>query len=367
MVINTNQAALRGARLLSDASTRLSKSLARLSSGSKIISPEDDAAGLAQSIKLTAASHRNTAAMSNLQNAVSYSQTQDGYLQKVQKALDRMSELAVLAQDVTKTDLDRTNYDVEFQKLKTFIGETFNARFNDVGLFSGTSTFVTNVPLQSGASVDSNVIDTQGNSGQIDITFDFFGGADEIRVYYPPQGSGGSLVGTTGVVSGNGNVSISFGPGPSSLLEIVVDQGRTPTPWNYSAVITATNASTGSVTTDGEGSTFGLGVINPLSVSGAVDTSAGALAALTSVKSAIETLAQDRAKVGGNISRLQSHLDELSILNENLDAATSRITDADIAEESTRFARNNILVQSGTAMLAQANILPESALRLLGG
>ena len=88
----------------------LAKSLARLSSGSRIVSPEDDAAGLAQSIKFDAQINRNTAANSNVNNAVSFSQTQDGFLQKVQKALDRMSELTVLAQDATKTVSDLSNY-----------------------------------------------------------------------------------------------------------------------------------------------------------------------------------------------------------------------------------------------------------------
>jgi flagellin len=99
MVINSNQSASRAARLLGDSTTRLMRSIARLSSGSRITSPEVDAAGLAVSSKLSSQNRRNRAAESNLENAISLSQTQDGYLQKVQKALDRMSELTVLAQD----------------------------------------------------------------------------------------------------------------------------------------------------------------------------------------------------------------------------------------------------------------------------
>jgi flagellin len=85
----------------------LAKSLARLSSGSKIVSPEDDAAGLAVSLRLDAQINRTNAASSNIGNAISFNQTQDGFLQKVGKALDRMSELAILSQDITKSDADR--------------------------------------------------------------------------------------------------------------------------------------------------------------------------------------------------------------------------------------------------------------------
>src|SRR5437588_301390 len=103
MVINTNISAQTSAQLLGQSSSMLSKSLARLSSGSKISSPADDSAGLAVSMKLNAQMSRVDAATSNVGNAVSFNQTQDGYLQKVSDALNRMSELAILAQDVTKT------------------------------------------------------------------------------------------------------------------------------------------------------------------------------------------------------------------------------------------------------------------------
>ncbi|MBI5383900.1 MAG: flagellin, partial [Verrucomicrobia bacterium] len=116
MVINTNTSAMGAARVLSESSALLSKSLARLSSGSKIISPEDDAAGLATSIKFDAQINRLRAAQSNIGSAVSFNQTQDGFLKKVGKALDRMSELATLAQDPTKAN-ELGNYQKEFAEL----------------------------------------------------------------------------------------------------------------------------------------------------------------------------------------------------------------------------------------------------------
>ncbi|MFO1511613.1 MAG: flagellin [Verrucomicrobiota bacterium] len=114
MVINTNIAAQTGARLLADSTSALNKSLARLSSGLKIVSPEDDAAGLAVSSRFDAQINRIGAVGNNVNNAVSFSQTQDGYLKKMAKALDRMSELSVMAQDVTKSDADAL-YQTEYQ------------------------------------------------------------------------------------------------------------------------------------------------------------------------------------------------------------------------------------------------------------
>src|ERR1043165_6990383 len=143
MVINTNISAQTGARLLSESSSLLSKSLARLSSGSKIVSPEDDAAGLAVSTRFDAQINRISAANSNVGNAISLNQTQDGFLKKVSKALDRMSELSILAQDVTKTDADRALYNSEFQTLCGYISDIASKDFNGVSLFSSTALNVT--------------------------------------------------------------------------------------------------------------------------------------------------------------------------------------------------------------------------------
>ena len=86
---------------------------------------------------------------------------------------------------------------------------------------------------------------------------------------------------------------------------------------------------------------------------------------LATMTTAIEAVSTHRAQIGANIQRLQLTNEQVGILNENLAASVSRITDVDVASESTRFAKYNILVQSGTAMLAQANLLPQNALRLL--
>jgi flagellin len=97
-----------------------------------------------------------------------------------------------------------------------------------------------------------------------------------------------------------------------------------------------------------------------------IGSTASAAAALSNIQTAIQALADMRAKVGANIQRLNMTDDQVNILNENLASANSRIKDIDVANETTEFARFNILVQSGTAMLAQANMLPSMALQLIG-
>ena len=274
MVINTNTTAASAARNLADSTRLLSKSLARLSSGSKIISPEDDAAGLAQIIRFEAQINRNSAVKANVGNAISFVQTQDGFLQKVQSALDRMSELSVLSQDITKSNTDRSNYSVEFTQLQNYISDIGGKDFNGVTLFATAGQSVT---------IDSDAGTFSMNA--IDMT-------------------------STTVTTGLANI------------------------YNSS--------------------------------SSAITTTSSAASALSNIQTAIQNLADMRARAGANIQRLNMTDDQVTILNENLAAANSRIKDVDVALESTRYARANILVQSGTAMLAQANILPASALQLIG-
>ncbi|HZR17588.1 MAG TPA: flagellin [Verrucomicrobiae bacterium] len=266
MVINTNTSALTSAQLLRQSSSMLSKSLARLSSGSKITSPADDSAGLAVSMKLNAQMARIDAANNNVGNAVSFNQTQDGYLQKVDDALNRMSELAVLAQDVTKSTSDRALYNQEFTTLASYITDVGTKDFNGVSLFNGTGLQVT----------------TDSDANKFTMT---------------------------GVNLGNTTYTTAIGDNISSF--------------------------------------------------------ASANTALADIKTAISQLAADRASIGSNMETLTAYSDQLGTLKNNLSAANSRITDVDVAQESTSYAKYNILVQTGTAMLAQANALPQSALRLL--
>jgi flagellin len=266
MMINTNMAAITAASNLNTSTNALNNALSQLSSGSKIVTPADNPAGLAESISLNAQIGQTQAANDNVSNAVSYLQTQDGYLQQVGSALDQMSTLAVESQDVTKTDAERADYQAEFSTLAGYITDTGTKDFNGVSLFSGTTLNVT--------------------------------------------------------TDGNGNTFAMTG------------------------ISLTASAYSGATASD-------------------ISTTTGAVAALTAVEAAITQLATDRATVGANEERLTYTGDELGVLQDNLTAANSQITDVDVATESTKYAEDQILVQSGTAMLAQANQNPQTILKLL--
>ena len=176
MVINTNIGAIRGTRMLAESTGRLNSSLARLASGSKIVSPQDDAAGLAVATKFDAQIQRNKSVQNNLSSALSYSQTQDGFLNKVSKALDRMSELATLALDATKSASDKANYQTEFSDLRSYISDIGGKDFNGVNLFDGVAMAVTkdsdvttwslNASALNGSDVQTIVINNEDRVAQ---------------------------------------------------------------------------------------------------------------------------------------------------------------------------------------------------------
>ncbi|MFP6854266.1 MAG: flagellin, partial [Opitutales bacterium] len=141
LTINTNPAAITAAYNLGQNNKKLQKSLARLSSGSRITTPSDDAGGLAVSMKLNASINRTKAAINNVQNAKSFAEVQDGGLQAAARIVDRMAELKALSLDVLKSPTDISNYDTEFQALRVQLWDVGQEKFNGVNLFSSSADF----------------------------------------------------------------------------------------------------------------------------------------------------------------------------------------------------------------------------------
>lgn len=139
VVINTNYAATVASNNLATSNSMLQKSLNRLSSGSKIVSPADDAGGLAVSMKLSASAVRQGAVANNIGNAISLLQSQDGALKVTGQVLQRISELRVLYNDLTKSTTDKANYDTEFTALQAQLLANGNEKFNGVALFGSSS------------------------------------------------------------------------------------------------------------------------------------------------------------------------------------------------------------------------------------
>jgi len=163
VVINTNTTATVASNNLAASNSMLQKSLNRLSSGSKIVSPADDAGGLAVSMKLSAAAKRSGAASTNIANSVSYLQTQDGALKVAGKVLDRVSELKTLYSDPTKNATDLANYDAEFTQLKSQLTSIADEKFNTVALFATAIT--TQVSEDGTQTVALSSKDLSGNAG----------------------------------------------------------------------------------------------------------------------------------------------------------------------------------------------------------
>jgi flagellin len=323
IVVNSNASATSASFNLSRANDSLRNSLARLSSGNKINSPADDAGGLAVAYKLNSKLNRTEAVIQNSQNALSYLQVQDASLQTVGKVLDRMAELRTMAQDITKNSGDIENYTKEFVELQSQLNQLHKETFNGISLFSqSSSAAVTNV-LEKGTGT---YLDSSGNT----VTVTTF--SRQLITHSDGQAASGSI--SLNVVN----------------LQFVLSVGTL-----------AANGDAGG----------GYDLANIDGANNATGTTGGYINSILNISvgqftAAIEKLADARAENGAEQNRIMNSIDLLQSNMTNLESAHGRIMDADIALESTRFARHNVLVQASAAMTAQANQLTNVALQLLG-
>ena len=303
--ILSNQSASKAASSLHQSSKALQKSLTRLSSGKKINSPADDSGGLAVSMKLSSAIGRNKSVISNIQNALSFAEVQDGALGSAAKIIDRMSELKALSTDVIKSVSDIENYNVEFKALQEQLHSITTEKFNGISLF--------------GRGIEAGGADlAYGGVTSVDIS-----------VFTTDQGSAGAAV------------MMSKALLLSSLT------------FNNDGVAEVSN--------------LAFGAASSITMANDKNTTKIEITALSiaNFTKAIENISSMRASNGASMARLQLGEDHARLTKANLEAANSRIMDVDVAEESTRFAKYNILTQASAAMLSQANQTSSTALLLL--
>lgn len=413
VVINTNYAATVAANNLAASNELLQKSLNRLSSGSKIVTPSDDAGGLAVAMKLSAAATRQGAVANNLANSVSYLQTQDGVLNTTGKVLSRISELKTLYADPTKNASDLANYQKEFAELQAQLKANANETFNGISLF-GTNNLtvaatedastasaikINGVNLLSSVLVSDNFsnlsnwttllgapsasnntlhlpspggnIRLQNNqlvSGPFTINFDIrYLGANKGN-FFVDFSSFNTAMDTPPVIDTNTHhISMTFdGAGNfASYLDGSTTAFDTHTPGNMSGNLQfGLQGLSDGVDVQNFAVTSGAGnsLANVTTVAGASDLGSLSLSGITG---AIQDVAGYRAQNGADQSRLGFSAELLTVNKANMEQATSRIMDVDVASESTRLARYNILVQAGTSMLSQANQSSQMALKLL--
>jgi len=450
MVINTNIEAQRTASNLLVSQQNLAKSLSRLSSGTKITTAADDAAGLAVSSRLDSTLRRLDSVLNNLGNAMSLTQTQDGYLGNIDNALTRMSELAMMAQDTTKQEKDLTLYNEEFQQLMGYVRSSVGKEFNGVKLFDGSFVDIT-IDAQGGtfpvggvdlgASIYTSALKEQtwqlnanawetSKSGYMlnqaankltgpafklnqdmwfnnttnnwvtadpsDVAYTKYDANTFVRVEgstavdtAPPAinvtqyndgdlttadlgdpnvGNGlftssthftayasGSFI--AGEPVGNGDLENQHRKAVGTGYFVFSDPTSGGTSEDTNAVL---HASTTTVITqqDLSANASDEGGVKITSVTSAKD-------ALAKIMDALGQLHLDRASLGAIQSRIDFTSQQLTTSKQNLSQARSRITDVDMAQETTEYARQQILVQSGTQMLREANNLPRTALDLL--
>jgi len=330
IVVNSNASATQASFNLSRANDALRQSLARLSSGKRINSPADDAGGLAVAYKLNSTINRSYAVIQNAQNSLSYLQVQDSALGVVGNILDRMAELRTMAQDITKNSGDIENYSKEFVELQSQLSQIRHEKFNGISLFAVQSASANSIDGTSASQLSMGTgtyVDTNGN------TINFHKYARELKTH--PSGAS-----TDGSISLN-VVNLQF------VLSIGSLRLNTGTTGNLGG-LGVTSAGNGLTTVGGS---HLISNILDVSVSHLID--------------AIEKLADVRAENGAEQNRIMNSIELLQTNVTNLEAAHGRIMDADIAMESTRFARHNVLVQASASMTAQANQLTNIALALL--
>jgi flagellin len=301
-VINTNTAATLTANALAKNERAMSQTMERLSTGQRINSAADDAAGLAISSRMTSQINGLNMAVRNTNDAISMVQTADGALVEVTNMLQRMRELAVQASTGTLSATDNDALDTEFHALRQEINRVaLNTEHNGSAVFASAAASATS--FQVGANASQTIDVTFNNFQTLSSSTATGDGTDTTQAN---SKFGGTLLDTTG----NGTGNDDFG-----ALRL--------------------------------------------------DTATLATAAIYGLDDAIEAVNLERASYGAAINRLEYAADNLANVSQNTSASRSRILDADYASETTELARTQIIQQAGTAMLSQANQQAQSVLALL--
>ncbi len=374
--INTNIASLNAQRNLNSSQSVLNTSLQRLSSGLRINSAKDDAAGLAISERMTAQIRGLNQAGRNASDGISLAQTAEGALTEVTNMLQRIRELAVQSRNATNSTNDRAALDTEAQQLRSEINRIASqTQFNGVNLLDGSFA---NQAFQVGA-----------NAGQTITVSDIVNANDTaLGTYSAASVTGAAATAFTAITAGDLTINtVSVGAvaldtsateraaGIRDAINSVADQTGVyarndtattvtlvSTTGNIAVAFAGTSATTGTTgltaATTTATTTTGFGTLD-------VSTTAGADTAITQMDAALDAVNTARATLGAIHSRFESVVASIQTTSENLSSARSRIQDADFAMETAALTRAQVLQQAGVAMLAQANAVPQNVLALL--
>ena len=391
LTINTNVASLNAQRNLGTSQSNLNRSMQRLSSGLRINSAKDDAAGLAISDRMTAQIRGLNQAARNANDGISLAQTAEGALQESTNILQRIRELAVQSANDTNSDSDRSSLNDEVTQLKAELDRIAQTTaFNGKEVIDGT---MSNATFQVGADAGVNQtisfsIDSAraADLGTTAITANAAVAAtSDTTASLSAAAATGGFAGddiTVTVVADAAITSASAVSTSGTAITLTVQSftaASTDTMSELAAIIDADG--TAGALVNMTGSSASSGAAASLSLSGGADAynsgtrtvdalSVGsreeASITISSIDAALSDVDTIRGGLGAIQNRFESTIANLNNVAENLSAARSRILDADIAMETSNMTKQNILQQAGVSILAQANQAPQLALSLLG-
>lgn len=385
-IINTNIASLNAQRNLDASQRDANTSLQRLSSGLRINSAKDDAAGLAISERFQSQISGLNMAQRNANDGISLAQTTEGALDELTANLQRIRELAVQSANASNSPSDREALNAEVQQriaeINRIAGQT---SFNGLKILDGslpTQTF--QVGANAGETISVSGLDARGSQigsviGQTTDLLQETDGTDTLQTIFEegrtasftinlthPDGVTVTPVSVTDATSLQDVLGQVNAQTPTT--EIAVNMNRTNDELifssqygnDYSVDITVDGGTTQTVAATAAADTVSANDTD-------ISTQDGADLAMISVDYAIETINGLRAELGAVQNRFESTIASLSTTSENLSASNSRIRDADFAAESANLARTQVLQQAGLSVLSQANARPQQVLQLLQG
>lgn len=388
LTVNTNIASLNTQRNLNNSSASLNTSLQRLSTGSRINSAKDDAAGLQIANRLTSQVNGLNVATKNANDGISLAQTAEGALQQSTNILQRMRDLSLQSANGSNSDSERTALNGEVKQLQKELDRisnttTFGGRKLLDGSFGVASFQVgsaaneiisVGIDEMSAESLNGTYFKADGGavtaataSGTVDIAIGITGGsAVNVKVDMKGNETAEQAAAKIAAAVNDANVGIgAFSDGDTiSYVSKAGKDGSGAITSAVSGVVIADTGSTGVGTAAGVAATA-FAKTNDTVAKIDISTAKGAQSAVLVIDEAIKQIDAQRADLGAVQNRFDNTINNLKNIGENVSAARGRIEDTDFAAETANLTKNQVLQQAGTAILAQANQLPQSVLSLL--
>ena len=376
--IVSNYAANVAHRNLTATDAQATSSLAKLSSGTRVVSAKDDAAAMAIGSRISSEVAGLKQASVNAGQAASMLQIADGAMGKTSDILTRMKTLAVQAGSDQLGDTERAMLDTEYQSLVSEVDRIAGSTtFNGKSLVAGQSaTDLGTVGTDLEATDGFAKFEFRPDVGTANFTVAFDTATNVMTVTNTDSGESQGIELAAGAIAANETEVVNFSQvGTTITLNNAFDKGTAITTNNVMTSVANANADTtlsfkigaGTTANDSVAITIGSTTANALGLSGTdITTSANADTALDAINGAIDDINTKRANVGASQNRLEFASANLASTIENQEAARSSLLDLDVAAEMTKFTSKQILMQAGVSMLAQANQMPQNMMRLFG-